>query len=142
MTSAPPDDPSQEPATHIDHTAGVEHGATLERVEPPAHPDTILETDGVPTRIGQYRILGIVGEGGMGTVYEAQQDRPSRTVALKVIRGGGLSASRLRRFEHESQVLGRLQHPGIAQIYEAGTVKDDQGRMLSLIHISEPTRPY
>ncbi len=132
--TAPPDDPSQKPPEsgeiRIEHTAGVEHGATLERVEAPADHETILESDGVPTRIGQYRILGIVGEGGMGTVYEAQQDRPSRTVALKVIRGGGLSDSRLRRFEHESQVLGRLQHPGIAQIYEAGTVKDEQGRMI------------
>jgi tetratricopeptide (TPR) repeat protein len=57
----------------------------------------------------------------MGTVYEAEQQQPHRTVALKVIKLGLGSASVLRRFENESQALGRLQHPGIAQIYEAGT---------------------
>ena len=56
----------------------------------------------------------------MGTVYEAEQDNPRRTVALKVIRPGRASPELLRRFEREAQVLGRLQHPGIAQIYEAG----------------------
>ena len=57
----------------------------------------------------------------MGTVYEAEQDHPRRIVALKVIKPGWPSPELLRRFEQESQVLGRLQHPGIAQIYEAGT---------------------
>ena len=58
----------------------------------------------------------------MGAVYEAEQAHPRRTVALKIIKYGMASAELLRRFEQESQALGRLQHPGIAQIYEAGTV--------------------
>jgi len=58
----------------------------------------------------------------MGAVYEAEQDKPRRTVALKIIRPAMSSPELLRRFEQESQALGRLQHPGIAQIYEAGTV--------------------
>jgi len=74
----------------------------------------------MPPRIGRYTIVRILGEGGMGTVYEAVQENPKRTVALKVIKAGYLSAALLRRFEQESQVLGRLQHPGIAQVYEAG----------------------
>jgi len=134
MATNSPDDEKNEPPSEegisIEHTAGVEHGATIERAEPSLDHETILAETGMPGRIGQYRILGVVGEGGMGTVYEAQQDRPSRTVALKVVRGGALSASRLKRFEHESQVLGRLQHPGIAQIYEAGTVRDEHGRVI------------
>jgi len=73
-----------------------------------------------PVRIGRYRILRLLGEGGMGAVYEAEQDLPHRTVALKLIRAGYASAEMLRRFENEAQALGRLQHPGIAQIYEAG----------------------
>src|SRR6185295_10970606 len=81
----------------------------------------------VPTRIGHYAIIRILGEGGMGTVYEAQQESPKRAVALKVIRAGHVSPAMLRRFEHESAVLGRLQHPGIAQVYEAGTVPDERG---------------
>ncbi|MBL8729026.1 MAG: serine/threonine protein kinase [Planctomycetes bacterium] len=88
-------------------------------------PPTVL-----PERIGTYRIVGLVGEGGMGAVYEAQQESPRRTVALKVIRPGHVTPQMLRRFEHECEVLGRLQHPGIAQIHEAGTVLDGHGRRL------------
>ena len=80
-----------------------------------------------PARVGHYKILGVLGEGGMGTVYEAEQDHPRRVVALKVIRGGSLSPQLLRRFEHESLVLGRLQHPGIAHVYEAGTIEGAGG---------------
>jgi non-specific serine/threonine protein kinase/serine/threonine-protein kinase len=71
--------------------------------------------------IGAYRILGLIGEGGMGTVYRAEQQNPRRIVALKVIRLGVATTEHLRRFEQEAKLLGRLQHPGIAQIYEAGT---------------------
>ncbi|MBL8764149.1 MAG: serine/threonine protein kinase, partial [Phycisphaerae bacterium] len=81
-------------------------------------------------RIGRYTIVRVLGEGGMGTVYEAQQESPKRTVALKVIRAGYLSPELLRRFTQESQVLGRLQHPGIAQVYEAGMAKDERGHEL------------
>jgi len=72
-------------------------------------------------RVGSYRLVRVIASGGMGTVYEAVQDQPRRTVALKLMKRGLASHSALRRFEHESQILGRLRHPGIAQIYEAGT---------------------
>jgi eukaryotic-like serine/threonine-protein kinase len=77
--------------------------------------------------VGPYRILRLLGEGGMGTVYEAEQEHPRRTVALKVIRPGWATAEILRRFEQESQALGRLQHPGIAQIHEAATADSGSG---------------
>ncbi|MBU0640691.1 MAG: serine/threonine-protein kinase [Planctomycetes bacterium] len=73
------------------------------------------------TRIGAYRIVRTIAVGGMGTVYEAIQDHPQRTVALKVIRAGVASPSALRRFQHEAELLGRLSHPEIARVYEAGT---------------------
>jgi len=76
---------------------------------------------GFPLQIARYRILRLIGEGGMGIVYEAEQDHPCRIVALKIIKPGLSNTALLRRFEAESQALGRLQHPGIAQIYEAGT---------------------
>ncbi len=76
-----------------------------------------LPTDGM---IGRYRVLDRLGAGGMGVVYRAEQDRPKRTVALKVLRTGHTSPRMLRRFEFEAEVLGRLLHPGIAQVYEAG----------------------
>ncbi len=71
--------------------------------------------------IGSYRVTRVIGAGGMGTVFEAVQEQPRRTVALKVIRPEVSSPATLRRFEREVEVLGRLQHPGIARIYEAGT---------------------
>jgi eukaryotic-like serine/threonine-protein kinase len=69
---------------------------------------------------GQYRITGVLGHGGMGVVYVAQQDMPRRTVALKLVRTPFLSPTLLKRFSHEAAALARLKHPGIAQIYEAG----------------------
>jgi eukaryotic-like serine/threonine-protein kinase len=81
---------------------------------------------GLPLYIGRYRVLRRHGEGGMGTVYEAEQDNPRRTVALKVIRAGTASAELLSRFRHEAEILARLKHPGIAQVYEAGI--GDDGR--------------
>ena len=83
--------------------------------------------DNAPTSIGRYRITGLLGEGGMGAVYRAEQDQPSRTVALKVIRPDLVSPALVRRFARESEVLGRLQYPGIAQIYEAGTAEGPHG---------------
>ncbi|MCC6678606.1 MAG: serine/threonine protein kinase [Phycisphaerales bacterium] len=71
---------------------------------------------------GRYRLLRLIGSGGMGEVYEAEQDHPRRKVALKVIRADVLSPEAATRFEHEAKILGRLQHPGIARIYEAGRV--------------------
>lgn len=73
-----------------------------------------------PERIGEYRIVGILGRGGMGVVYEAEQESPRRRVALKVIRGDCATPASIKRFELESLVLGWLNHPGIAQVYEAG----------------------
>jgi len=82
---------------------------------------------GVPERIGPFRILGLLGEGGMGRVYEAEQDQPRRVVALKVIKPGVATVQGIHRFEREAQVLGRLQHPGIAAIYQAGTADTGDG---------------
>src|SRR6185503_8790254 len=58
-----------------------------------------------PATLGHYRIIRILGEGGMGTVFEAEQEQPRRTVALKVIKAGFISRELLRRFEQESLAL-------------------------------------
>ena len=81
----------------------------------------------LPATIGRYRILRLLGEGGMGAVYEAEQEQPRRTVALKVIKSSWASPSLLRRFEQESEALARLHHDGIAQVYEAGTADSGTG---------------
>ncbi len=85
-------------------------------------------SESLPERIARYRVIRLIGRGGMGVVYEAEQDHPRRRVALKVIRQGVLSSSLLRRFRFEADVLGRLQHPGIAQIHEAGEFDTEAGR--------------
>ncbi len=74
-----------------------------------------------PRRVGGYTILRKLGEGGMGVVYEARQENPARTVAVKLIRTVLATPAVRRRFEKEAQLLGQLQHPGIATVYEAGT---------------------
>jgi len=80
-----------------------------------------------PEEIGRYRILREIGVGGMGIVYLGEQDSPRRRVALKVIRPGVMSRRQERRFEFEAEVLGRLSHPGIAQIFEAGGADTEIG---------------
>ena len=77
--------------------------------------------------LGGVTIVRLLGEGGMGRVYEAQQQNPSRTVAVKVIRAGITSEKTMRRFEREAQFLGKLQHPGIAQIFVVGSYSSDIG---------------
>ncbi|MCZ6836792.1 MAG: serine/threonine-protein kinase [Planctomycetota bacterium] len=89
--------------------------------------DLADQEEDVPKRIGHFTIERPLGEGGMGIVYLATQDNPKRQVALKVIRAGVTSKQMLARFEHEAQVLATLQHPGIAHVYEAGTMPTDRG---------------
>ncbi|MCH7701895.1 MAG: protein kinase [Planctomycetes bacterium] len=88
----------------------------------------VSEETQLPSHIGEFRVLRKVGEGGMGVVYEAEQETPRRTVAIKVMRSGLGSRSLARRFKREVQVLGQLSHPGIAQIYEAGTADTPGGQ--------------
>jgi eukaryotic-like serine/threonine-protein kinase len=87
---------------------------------------TLPAADAVPESIGRYRVIRRLGEGGMGTVYEAEQDDPRRTVALKVIRRGSDTSNLRRRFAREASILGRLTHVGIARVYEASATEDGQ----------------
>ncbi len=80
----------------------------------------------VPERLGAYRILGVLGRGGMGEVYHAEQLEPiRREVAIKRIPLGSSPGAALARFELERQSLARMEHPGIARVFDAGT--DDEG---------------
>ena len=85
-------------------------------------PGAVTPVDAVAgTRIGAYRVIREIGRGGMGVVYEAEQQQPRRPVALKVILGGThVDAEAVRLFRREVESLARLKHPAIAAIYESG----------------------
>jgi eukaryotic-like serine/threonine-protein kinase len=113
--------------------APVEPGATVGLAGPtgegpdarPAGPRPILERSG--TRIGPYKLLEQIGEGGMGVVYMAEQAEPvRRKVAVKIIKPGMDSAQVIARFEAERQALAMMDHPNIAKVLDAGTT--DTGR--------------
>ncbi|HTL35116.1 MAG TPA: serine/threonine-protein kinase [Kofleriaceae bacterium] len=88
-------------------------GENITRVDTPR----AIATRDLPSITG-YRLLGVLGKGGMGVVYEAQQESPRRIVAIKVLEATSHAA--LVRFRTEIEILARLDHPGIAKIYEAG----------------------
>lgn len=90
----------------------------------------------LPDRVGPYRVKRFLGEGGMGIVYEAEQHHPRRAVAVKVIRGAEhLDEYRVRLFQREAQTLGRLKHPAIASIYEAGVTREGRHYFaMELVH--------
>ncbi|RKX20812.1 MAG: hypothetical protein DRP51_05170 [Candidatus Zixiibacteriota bacterium] len=77
-----------------------------------------------PKIIGQFKIKRVIASGGMGTVFEGVQENPRRSVAIKVIKGSDVSEKAVSRLKYEAQMLARLRHPGIAEIYEAGTYED------------------
>ncbi len=88
----------------------------------PADPGIEAE---VPATIGHYRIVQLVGEGGMGEVYEAEQEHPvRRRVALKLIKWGMDTREVVARFESERQALALMDHPNIARVYEAGATSE------------------
>ncbi len=81
----------------------------------------------IPASIGSYAVQRKLGEGGMGIVYEAQQQSTHRLVAIKVVRGGAaVDDYRLRLFQREAQTLGRLRHPNIAAVYEGGRTAEGE----------------
>jgi tRNA A-37 threonylcarbamoyl transferase component Bud32 len=81
--------------------------------------DILLEKPGA--RIGRYEILEVLGEGGMGVVYLAEQHEPvRRRVALKVIKPGMDSRRVIARFEAEQQALAMMEHPHVARVYDGG----------------------
>jgi len=80
-----------------------------------AGPEPLLDAT-----IGGFRVQRVLGSGGMGTVYAAEQETPRRQVALKVLSIGLRSPGAVARFRFEAELLARLRHPGIAQVHAAG----------------------
>ncbi len=95
------------------------------RTEPDDPRGAAAQPRPLPAAIGPYRIVGRLGDGGMGVVYRAEQDVPiRRTVAVKVVREGYDSAQVVARFEAERQALARMDHPHVAKVLDAGAGAD------------------
>jgi serine/threonine protein kinase/tetratricopeptide (TPR) repeat protein len=121
MAADPRENRADAERSHAPSDASIEHAPTLDARTGPS------DSKPLPASIGPYLILARLGEGGMGTVYEAEQPHPRRRVALKVIRGGQwLDDERVRMFRREVETLARLKHPNIAAIYDAGRTEDGQ----------------
>jgi hypothetical protein len=85
---------------------------------------TILVTEGPGDRIGRYKLLEKIGEGGCGAVYMADQEEPvRRRVALKIIKLGMDTRSVVARFEAERQALALMDHPNIAKVLDGGATQ-------------------
>jgi len=101
---------------------GLEDSSSGEAPDPTASLDFFTEKIG--SQIGRYKLLSVLGEGGMGIVYLAEQERPiRRQVALKVIKPGMDSKRIIARFEAERQTLALLDHQYIAHVFDAGTTE-------------------
>ena len=95
--------------------------------------------EGPGNRVGPYKLLQQIGEGGMGVVYMAEQEEPvRRKVALKIIKPGMDTKQVIARFEAERQALAMMDHPNIAKVLDAGTTDT---RPAVLRHGTGPRRP-
>jgi serine/threonine protein kinase len=93
----------------------------LPLLSPPVAAETMQGEESIGTRIGRYKLLQKIGEGGWGVVYRAEQEEPvRRSVALKIIKLGMETKSVIARFEAERQALAMMDHPNIARVYDAG----------------------
>ena len=141
--TTPPDDPSPTPES-IEHqaehpaeppTGSIEYSTIAAALSPSDQSHAQVQSLGVRSlgvgslgvgrRIGPYTIVGKLSDGGMGSVYLAQQSEPiRRRVALKLIRGDIDSQQFVVRFEAERQVLAMMNHPNIAKIFDGGSTPD------------------
>jgi serine/threonine protein kinase/tetratricopeptide (TPR) repeat protein len=135
-TTDPWAQPGRDPspvAAHSDRLKAMTPGAPslFATLDPEPEGSALRErrpiTEGPGACIGRYKLLQKIGEGGMGAVYLAEQEKPvRRRVALKVVKPGMDTELVLARFEAERQALALMDHPGIAKVLDAGTT--DSGR--------------
>src|SRR5262249_58185388 len=103
-------------------TAAYEKSRAVGQGENPHSGDSAAAGEAPGSRIGPYKLLEKLGEGGMGVVYVAEQESPvKRRVALKIVKPGMDSAQVVRRFAAERQALALMDHTNIARVFDAGT---------------------
>jgi serine/threonine-protein kinase len=92
--------------------------------------------------VGPYRILGVLGHGGMGVVYLARRDDLGSNAAIKVLRDASFSPARRDRFAVEQRTLAQLDHPSIARLYDADTLPDGTPYFVMEHVVGEPLTTY
>ncbi|MEM9802891.1 MAG: serine/threonine-protein kinase, partial [Planctomycetota bacterium] len=115
-------------ASEVMELASTLDAADPDRIRPREPAPPVEAPSAIGREVGPYRLLEPIGEGGMATVYRAEQREPlARTVAVKILRAEISSAEIAARFEDERRVLARLEHPGIARILDAGETPEGRG---------------
>ncbi|MBL8878007.1 MAG: tetratricopeptide repeat protein [Phycisphaerales bacterium] len=131
------------PTNLLDHTmqpGGVSEAETLDDNRTTDPVDAVAR---IGTQIGPYRLLRIIGEGGMGSVYEAEQRSPiARKVALKVIKLGMDTREVVARFESERQALAMMDHANIARVFDAGATETGRPYFVMELVKGEPITKY
>ncbi|MCZ6837463.1 MAG: serine/threonine-protein kinase [Planctomycetota bacterium] len=121
-----PDEPTQFDNDLTGDKAGQEPPS-----DPEISPDYAAPRDGqgrpLPKMIGGYQITRVLGTGGMSVVYAALQKQPRRPVALKLMKAEVEAKRAIHRFKREVEILGKLNHPCIAQVFDAGTHENPDG---------------
>jgi len=92
----------------------------------PEDNQALPEPSSLPYRVaGRHRLVRVLGEGGMGTVFAARDERLERDVAVKIIKGEHFNNDTVRlRFEHEARAVAKIDHPGVVAIYDSGELED------------------
>jgi len=99
--------------------------------------------DGPGSRIGPYKLLEVIGEGGYGTVYAAEQEVPvRRRVALKIVKAGMDSRQVIARFEQERQALALMDHPNIARVFDGGATPSGRPFFVMELVKGDPITEY
>ena len=125
-------------SSSTDHTAGAGAGATFTLGND--FPYAALTQ---PTDVGPYHIVEVVGEGGMGVVYKAEQREPvRRVVALKLIKLGMDTREVIARFESERQALAMMSHPNVAKVLDAGATESGRPYFVMEFVAGEPITAY
>ena len=132
-----PREPRTDPGPDANDTSGPDDDLTLDQLPP------LPLSEGLGTSIGRYKLLQKLGEGGMGAVYRAEQEKPvRRNVALKIIKPGMDSSQVIARFESERQALALMDHPNIAKVLDAGTTNNGRPYFVMELVIGVPITEY
>ncbi|HEV8237740.1 MAG TPA: serine/threonine-protein kinase [Thermoanaerobaculia bacterium] len=140
--------PTEEQTRIVREAAGTDRGLADEALLYLSHVTGGDSPEGVATslegqRVGPYRIIREIEFGGMGEVYEAEQDLPlQRRVALKLVRQGLDSARIVARFDGERQALALMNHPTISHVFDAGTNVDGRPYFAMELIDGEPITDY